>query len=100
MGQENTRMSDLSRHLRAVDGYIELGMFVEAANELKCIAPEDRVHPSVVPYRYAIYSGMEQWDLAAATAGLMAQIFPAAPEWRLNWAHATRRCVATTKTDS
>lgn len=85
-------MPSIEHHLRAAQGYIELGMFVEAANELECIAPEDRVHPSVVPYRYVIYSAMEKWDLAAATAGLMAKLHPEDPEWWIRWAYSTRRC--------
>lgn len=85
-------MSDLARHLQAVQGYIELRMLVEAANEVESIAPENRIHPSVVPYRYAIYAAMEKWDLAAATAGLMAIIYPGDPEWWIKWAYSTRRC--------
>lgn len=88
MGQK----TDITRHLQAAQGYIELGMFVEASDELECIAPEDRVQPVVVAYRYAIYSGMEKWDLAGATAGLMVKIFPGNPDWWAKWAYATRRC--------
>jgi hypothetical protein len=82
MGKE----PDTARNLRAAHGYIELGMFVEAADEMECIAPQDRIHPSVVPCRYAIYAAMKKWDLAAATAGLMAKIFPGDHEWWVHWA--------------
>ncbi|MEI6072942.1 MAG: hypothetical protein WCS31_14205 [Verrucomicrobiae bacterium] len=85
-------MGDLRQHLQATQGYIELGMFVEAANELECIAPEERVHPAVLAYRYAIYSEMGKWIMAEVVTRQMVKISPEDPVWWVNWAYATRRC--------
>lgn len=88
MGQE----TDIARHLRSAQGYIELGMFVEAATELECLAPEARGHPAVLAYRYAIYSKLEQWTMAEVVARQMVKLPPEGPGWWLNWAYSTRRC--------
>lgn len=84
--------SDIARHLRSAQGYFELGMFVEAANEMERISPEDRVHPAVLAYRYAIYSELEKWTHAEEVARHLAKIFPGDPGWWVSWAYSTRRC--------
>jgi len=73
----------MQHHLRAAHGYIELGMFVEAADELECIAPEDRGHPAVLAYRYDIYSELEKWTHAEVARHLV-KISPQNPGWWLN----------------
>lgn len=85
-------MTAMDRHLRAAQGYIELGMFVEAADEVECIAPEDRIHPSVLALRYSIYSKLEKWTHAEVVARHLVKISPEDPGWWVNWAYATRRC--------
>lgn len=85
-------MADTARHLQAAQGYIELGMFVEASDELECIAPEDRGHPSILVYRYAIYSQMHKWELAEVVARHLVKVWPEDPTSWSNWAYSTRRC--------
>jgi hypothetical protein len=58
----SSQVNDLSRHLGAAEGYIELVMFVEAADELECIAPEDQASPEVLALRVVIYKALEQWN--------------------------------------
>jgi tetratricopeptide (TPR) repeat protein len=85
-------MADIARHLHAAQGYIELGMFVEASDELECIAPEDRAHPAVLVHRFVIYSEMKKWTHAEIAARHLVKLSPEDPGWWVNWAYATRRC--------
>ena len=85
-------MRDLARHLRAAQGYIELGMFVEAADELESIAPEHRSHPVVLAFRYDIYCQLEKWTHAEVVARHLVKVSPEDSGYWVNWAYATRRC--------
>ncbi len=84
-------MTDVERHLTAAHGYLELGMPIEAADELEEIAPESRTLPEVLTMRYFIYSTTESWEMAEAVAGHMARSNPQSPDWWVNWAYASRR---------
>lgn len=52
----------LTRHLRAAEGYVELGMFLDANAELDEIAPDLRAAPEVLAVRLGIYSGLKKWE--------------------------------------
>lgn len=84
-------MPDLSRHLQAAQGYIELGMFVEAADELESIEPESRASPEVVALRVVIYKALEKWRLAEGAAHHMVKVSPEESCWWIQWAYAARR---------
>jgi uncharacterized protein HemY len=49
-------------HLRAAEGWLELGNPHEASEELENIAPRLRVHPDVLEIRWRIYAAAERWD--------------------------------------
>lgn len=85
-------MKGMQRHLRAAQGYIELGMFVEASDELECIAPEHRSQPAVLAFRYEIYSRLEIWTHAEVVARQLVKIAPEDQGCWISWAYATRRC--------
>lgn len=85
-------MSDMAYHLRVAQGFIELGMFVDAANELEEIKPESRALPVVIAFRHAIYSAMKKWDMAEVAARHMVKVAPDEPGWWVHWAYSTRRC--------
>ena len=85
-------MKGMQRHLRAAQGYIELGMFVEASDELECIAPEHRSHPVVLAFRYDIYCELEKWTHAEVVARHLVKISPEDSGCWIGWAYATRRC--------
>jgi hypothetical protein len=56
-------LSDLDqRHLRAAQGWVELGNHLEADSELDKIVNEYRVHPDVLEVRWAIYASHKQWE--------------------------------------
>jgi len=85
-------MSDLSRHLQAAQGYLELGMFEDASNELEAIDPEGRASPEVVAVRVAIYNVTEKWNLLEVAARHMVKVSPEEPGWWIQWAYGMRRC--------
>ena len=57
-------------HLKAAVGWIQLGDYDSANDELEKIRAEWRAHPDVLELRWLIYSHHEQWDacLDIATA--------------------------------
>ena len=85
-------MKGIQRHLRAAQGYVELGMFVEASDELEGIASEHRSHPVVLAFRYDIYCQLEKWTHAEVVARHLVKVSPEDSGYWVNWAYATRRC--------
>jgi tetratricopeptide (TPR) repeat protein len=82
--------SDL-QHLRAVHGYLELGMFVEADVEIERIDAFFRSLPEVLAVRLGIYAGLQKWELMAAVAQKLAEHDPKDIQWSISRAYATRR---------
>jgi|YelNatPaOPRAMG01_1025707.scaffolds.fasta_scaffold01245_16 Flp pilus assembly protein TadD len=71
-------------HLRAAQGWLELGDHLEATEELKKIALQYRFHPQVLLVRWEIYARQGQWELAHTIAhGLVAL----APDNPVGWIH-------------
>jgi hypothetical protein len=56
------------RHVLAPSGYLELGMFDDAALVLEEIEPEDKTRSEVLAARVGIYLAAKKWDMAAAVA--------------------------------
>ena len=79
------------QHLRAAQGYIELGMFQEANTELEEIDPLCRHLPEVLVLRVIIYHALERWELTAAVAGRLVEFDPSEPGYFVDLAYATRR---------
>jgi tetratricopeptide (TPR) repeat protein len=78
-------------HLTVAEGYIELGMPLDANEELDQIDVEQRILPAVVALRVPIYRALKKWDLMQVVAKMMALHEPDNPEWTVSWAYATRR---------
>ena len=55
--------ADWQRHVLASSGYLELGMFDDAAMVLQEIAPEDKTRNEVLGARVGIYMAAKKWDL-------------------------------------
>ena len=80
-----------NHHLRAALGWIGLGNFQEANEELEKIAPQLRAHPDVLTIRYVVYAKTEKWDVAAEIAGALVKLTPEEPHAWICLAYATRR---------
>jgi hypothetical protein len=52
----------------ATEGWLELGKWREANEELERITPEMRAHPLVLRLRWEIYAKAGKWEMAAEVA--------------------------------
>ena len=75
----------------ASNGYLELGMFDDAANALEEIESEDKTRNEVLYARVDIYLAAKKWHLAAAVAKHLANTDPENPAAWINLAYAVRR---------
>lgn len=66
-------------HLRAAEGWLQLGNCEEALAELDNIAPLYRAHPDVLALRWEIYRRAKKWDYALAVAEGLAEAAPNDP---------------------
>ena len=82
---------DDAQHLRAAEGYLTLGMHLDANAQLEEIDPEVRHVPEVLVVRMELYKAMERWELMRTVARKLAQYDPNDVQWTVSWAYATRR---------
>ena len=87
----NPLKTDWQRHVLASSGYLELGMFDDAALVLEEIAPEDKTRNEVLGARVDIYMAAKKWDMAAAVASHLVKIDPQTAGWWISFAYAVRR---------
>jgi Flp pilus assembly protein TadD len=83
--------SDWQSHVLASSGYLELGMFDDAAMVLEEIAPEDKTRNEVLGARVGIYMAAKKWDMAAAVASHLVKVDPETAGWWISLAYAVRR---------
>jgi Tfp pilus assembly protein PilF len=88
----NARLNKNDRwHLKTAEGYVELGMPLEANAELDEITPEQRALPAVLAVRLQACLLAERWELAAVLAKCFAKrIEPENAQWWISWAYAVR----------
>jgi tetratricopeptide (TPR) repeat protein len=80
----------INAHLEAAQGYLGLGMALEAFNELEEIAAAKRAHPRVLKVRFEVCRALEQWELGAEIARHLAGLEPDDPLHRANLAQCVR----------
>lgn len=71
-------------HLRAAEGWLELGNTREAESELSQLAPGFAKHPAVLELRWQIQAGARRWEHCIETARAITQV---APDVALGWIH-------------
>lgn len=76
--------------LEAAQGYLELGMPMDAWNELENIPAEQRALPEVLKVRADACRFLKKWDIAAEVTRLLADIEPDDPRHPVNLATAVR----------
>jgi lipopolysaccharide biosynthesis regulator YciM len=79
------------QHWRAAVGYVELGMFQDANEQLEKIDPFNRAAPEVLAVRLAIYHGLKKWELMQEIAKRLVEFQPDDLQWTISLAYATRR---------
>lgn len=65
-----------NKHLEAAEGWLELGNWQEANEELELITPLFRAHPYVLELRYKIYDAAGRWDMALGVAKGVRELLP------------------------
>jgi tetratricopeptide (TPR) repeat protein len=83
-------MISTRRHLEYASGFIELGMFAEAAGELAAIPAADRNSPEVLSVQADFHMQAKQWEELITTARAYAQAAPEADKGWIYWAYALR----------
>ena len=79
------------KHLKAAEGFVELGMYLEAEDELGQIDPYCLIDPQVLRVRLELYAGLQNWGLMQMVARRLTQRDPGKVQWRISLAYATRR---------
>jgi tetratricopeptide (TPR) repeat protein len=82
------------QHWQAAQGFLELGMFLEADSALDEIEPFNRVAPEVLALRVEIYRNLEKWELMREIAKRLHEFDSKQIDWLLSYAFATRRSVS------
>lgn len=84
-------MNDLPHLLERASGYLSLGMFQDAWDELENLPPESRTHDPVLELKVIIYQNMGKWESARVLAESLAKRCPENPQWWILWAYSLRR---------
>jgi Flp pilus assembly protein TadD len=78
-------------YARAAQGWLELGNWREANDELDHVAPSLRGHPDVLEVRFHIWAAAAKWDAAADMARELIRANPKEAQFWISHAYATRR---------
>ena len=65
-----------NKHLEAAEGWLGLGNWREANEELENIRPELSAHPFVLEVRYKIFAEAKRWDEAVEIARTLSEMLP------------------------
>jgi tetratricopeptide (TPR) repeat protein len=79
------------KHLSAAEGFVELGMYLDAHAELDNIDSYCRATPEVLAVRVEVYAGLQKWELMQVVAEKLANCDPVNAQWAIAFAYATRR---------
>lgn len=83
--------SDDQIHVTTAQGYLELGMLLDASAELDRVDPASLHFPEVLVVRLGLYQETKRWSAMQAVAKNLVEIDPTASQWVISWAYATRR---------
>jgi tetratricopeptide (TPR) repeat protein len=84
-------MINSDRGLQAAVGYLELGMLVEANEEIENLAPELKSSSAVLGVRLEIYRAAKKWSLMEVVARELWKRHPEEPVYWNDLAWAVRR---------
>ena len=80
-------------HLQAAVGYLELGMPLDANDEIEAIEPEMKTLSEVLAVRVEIFRALSKWELMEVVARQLAFQQPDEPQAFISLAFATRRAI-------
>ena len=79
------------RLLTAAEGFLELGLPLNANAEIESMDADVRHVPEVLAVRVGIFRALEAWPLMQVVARQLALHETDEPQWTISWAYATRR---------
>jgi len=88
------------RHLDAAEGWLELGNWLEANEELEQITPAMRAHPLVLRVRYGVYAKAKKWEMAAEVARAISEMLPDNSWGWFHWAYSLHELKRTKEAQS
>lgn len=77
-----------SLHLRAAQGWLELGNPLEANEELEKIMPQLRARPDVLEVRWQVYAAAKKWEATLDIATALIELLPDDPTGWINRSYA------------
>lgn len=83
--------SEHARRLLAAEGYLDLGMYAEAAAELSELDPACFALEETLVLQLCVYAGLHQWQQAHELAAALAKQDPQNPQWAIWSASAACR---------
>jgi tetratricopeptide (TPR) repeat protein len=75
-------------HVQAAQGWLELGNYIEANEELEKVTPQLRTHPDVLQVRWEVYAAAKKWGATLDIAAALIQLNPEDPLGWVHWAYA------------
>ena len=72
--------------MEASQGWLGLGNWLEANDELEQITPQMRAHPDVLLVRWNVYAAAKKWEMAAEVARALSELLPDRPVGWVHWA--------------
>ena len=85
-------MTLYERRLSAAAGYLELGMAVEAGEELDEIESAQQSNWQVLALRVAVCQETKCWEPMLALSERLVELQPGQSQWVISRAYAARRC--------
>src|SRR5260370_32466411 len=79
------------KFFEAACGYAQIGMFLDANEEIEKVDPYKRTAPEILALHVAIYRGLKKWELMAAISKRLAEFQPDDVQWMVSFAYAVRR---------
>ena len=73
---QTTMTLSAARHINAADGWLDLGDWQSANEELENVAPQLRAHPAVLEVRFRVYSAAKNFELALEVAEALVTLTP------------------------
>lgn len=86
-------MTPDERHLQAAIGFLELGMPLDANDEVEAIEPARKTLSEVLAVRVEVFRALSKWQLMEVVARQLAFQQPDEPQNFISLAFATRRAI-------
>lgn len=86
-------MTPYKRHLQAAVGFLELGMALDANDEIEAIEPARKTCSEVLSVRVEIFHALSKWELMEVVARQLVFQQPDEPQNFISLAFATRRAI-------